>query len=162
MAESIYKEDYNKEYLYQIVDNLNILYVATTRAKSNLIMFSDNTSNKANKISDLLNKVIPDLIIDGGTYDKEQQLFCYGEIVPSKESTGQTEEKADNPFEEKPRVENLPFSYFDSRIEFRQSRELARFLSTNKKEQQQQDILAQVQLQRQTQPDDVIETEKVE
>lgn len=30
------------------------------------------------------------------------------------------------------------------------------------KEQQQQDILAQVQLQRQTQPDDVIETEKVE
>ena len=146
MAESIYKEDYNKEYLYQIVDNLNILYVATTRAKSNLIMFSDNTSNKANKISDLLNKVIPDLIIDGGTYDKEQQLFCYGEIVPSKESTGQTEEKADNPFEEKPRVENLPFSYFDSRIEFRQSRELARFLVFDSEEKQQQAYIAEGEL----------------
>ena len=146
MAESIYKEDYNKEYLYQIVDNLNILYVATTRAKSNLIMFSDNTANKANKISDLLNKVIPDLIIDGGTYDKEQQLFTYGNIVPSKESSGKVEEKTDNPFEEKPCVETLPFSYYDSRIEFRQSRELARFLASDSEEKQQQAYIAEGEL----------------
>ena len=32
MEESMYRDDYYKEYLYQIVDNLNILYVATTRA----------------------------------------------------------------------------------------------------------------------------------
>ena len=146
MAESIYKEDYNKEYLYQIVDNLNILYVATTRAKSNIIMFSDDTAKKANKISDLLNKVIPELIIDGGTYDRNEQLFSYGEVVPSKEIGKKIEEKTDNPFEEKPRVENLPFSYYDSRIEFRQSRELARFLATGSKEQQQQVYIAEGEL----------------
>ena len=39
-------------------------------------------------------------------------------------------------------MEKLPFSYYDSRIEFRQSRELARFLSTDKKEQQQQEYIA--------------------
>ena len=39
-------------------------------------------------------------------------------------------------------LEKLPFSYYDSRIEFRQSRELARFLSTDKREQQQQEYIA--------------------
>ena len=35
-------------------------------------------------------------------------------------------------------MEKLPFSYYDSRIEFRQSNELDRFLATDTEEQQQQ------------------------
>ena len=160
MAESMYRSNYFEEYLYQIVDNLNILYVATTRAKSNLIMFSDNTAEKAEKkskkedntpkkmqISDLINLVIPNLIVlDGATYDENENILRYGTIVPSKENsenkTGKewdnTEKKEMNPFEEKPHAINLPFSYYDSRIEFRQSHELDRFLSTDTRDQQQQ------------------------
>ena len=153
MEESMYRDDYYKEYLYQIVDNLNILYVATTRAKCNLFMFSDNTAKKSEekkgdgapkkrKVSELINNVIPKIVLDGCVYDDSKGVLRYGTIVPSKNEGKKNEEKADNPFEEKPRVEKLPFSYYDSRIEFRQSRELARFLSTDKKEQQQQEYIA--------------------
>lgn len=160
MAESMYRDDYFDEYLYQIVDNLNILYVATTRAKSNLIMFSDNTQEKdGNKqkkeddnapkkssISDLINCVIPNLVIDGATYDDKEKVLRYGTIVPSEDvDKKKEEEKKDsdkekelNPFEEKPQPVSLPFSYYDSRIEFRQSNELDRFLATDTEEQQQQ------------------------
>ena len=152
MEESMYRDDYYKEYLYQIVDNLNILYVATTRAKCNLFMFSDNTAKKSEekkgdgapkkrKVSELINNVIPKILLDGCVYDDSKGVLRYGTIVPSKNEGKKNEEKADNPFEEKPRVEKLPFSYYDSRIEFRQSRELARFLSTDKKEQQQQEYI---------------------
>ena len=153
MEESMYRDDYYKEYLYQIVDNLNILYVATTRAKCNLFMFSDNTAKKSEekkgdgapkkrKVSELINNVIPKIVLDGCVYDDSKGVLRYGTIVPSKNEGKKNEEKADNPFEEKPRVEKLPFSYYDSRIEFRQSRELARFLSTDKREQQQQEYIA--------------------
>ena len=160
MADSIYRENYFEEYLYQIVDNLNILYVATTRAKSNLIMFSDNTEEKdeskkkdddnapkKSKVSDLVNCVIPNLAIPGAVYDSNEKVLRYGTIVPSEEEK-KDDDKANysdgsykkelNPFEEKPRAMNLPFSYYDSRIEFRQSHELERFLATDTKEQQQQ------------------------
>ncbi|MBR4967032.1 MAG: UvrD-helicase domain-containing protein [Bacteroidaceae bacterium] len=147
MAISIYKKDYNKEYLYQIVDNLNILYVATTRAKSNLIMFSDKVSNKGNSVSEQLNMVIPDLKLEGCVYDVKENVLRYGNIVHSKNvECEKGEEKADNPFEEKPRILNLPFSYYDSRIEFRQSRELARFLATDKTELKQQENIAKGEL----------------
>ena len=146
MAQTIYRNDYYKEYLYQIVDNLNILYVATTRAKSNLIMFSDNTAKKGNNISEQINKVIPDLVLDGCTFDTGTNIMRYGDIVPSKQCAVTSEEKNDNPFEEKPRVVGLPFSYYDSRIEFRQSRELTRFLATDDDEQQQQAYIAEGEL----------------
>lgn len=153
MADSIYKEDYYKEYMYQIVDNLNILYVATTRAKSNLIMFSDCISNKSNKISHLVNKVIPCLpeVLADCTYDETESILRYGNIVPSKvgckkDEETKDEETNDNPFEEKPGVVKLPFSYYDSRIEFRQSRELARLLATDSEEQQQQAYIAEGEL----------------
>ncbi len=166
MAESMYREDYFEEYLYQIVDNLNILYVATTRAKSNLIMFSDCTEEKEGKkqkkdddnapkkscISDLINSVIPNLVsIPGATYDDKEKVFCYGAIVPSEDGDKKKEKESEkkkemNPFEEKPKVINLPFSYYDSRMEFRQSHELARFLATDTKEQQQQKYIDEGEL----------------
>jgi CRISPR/Cas system-associated exonuclease Cas4 (RecB family) len=100
-------------------------------------MFSDNTAKRANKVSDLLNKVIPKLALDGCVYDDNECVLRYGNVVPSKEKSNNDNEKADNPFEEKPRVEIQPFSYYDSRIEFRQSRELARFLAPDSDEKQE-------------------------
>ena len=149
MLDSIYRDDYYKEHKYQIVDNLNILYVAATRAKSNLIIFSDDVASKSNKISDLVNNVAPQLpkLLDDCAYDSEENTLRYGTIVPSKENVEKVEEKANvkdpNPFEEKPDVMKLPFSYHDSRIEFRQSRELARFLAKDSEEEKQQDYIAE-------------------
>lgn len=149
MLNSIYKDDYYNEYKYQIVDNLNILYVAATRAKSNLIMFSDNVASKSNKISDLVNNVAPQLpkFLDDSVYDSEENTLRYGTIVPSEDNVEKVEEKTKeknpNPFEEKPDVMQLPFSYHDSKIEFRQSRELARFLAKDSEEEKQLDYIAE-------------------
>ena len=149
MLNSIYKDDYYNEFKYQIVDNLNILYVAATRAKSNLIMFSDNVASKSNKISDLVNNVAPQLpkFLDDSVYDSEENTLRYGTIVPSEDNVEKVEEKTKeknpNPFEEKPDVMQLPFSYHDSKIEFRQSRELARFLAKDSEEEKQLDYIAE-------------------
>ena len=138
MLESIYKNDYYKEYLYQIVDNLNILYVATTRAKSNLIMFTNNIAPQAHNISLLLNTVVPNLgYLDGSFYDESAGVWSYGTIVHSEKDRSASVEKNDNPFEETPTTKPQPFVYHNSKIEFRQSRELEHFLATGSEEKKQ-------------------------
>ena len=147
MLDSIYKEDYNKEQLYQIVDNLNILYVATTRAKSNLIMFSDATGGTGETVSKTLNAVVTKLkTLEGSKF--ENGVYEFGSIVKSK--TGKEDKDDDkekkNPFESKPKSIRQPFVYHDNRITFRQSKELARFLATDKDEEKQLKKIAEGEL----------------
>ena len=137
MLDSIYSEDYNREQLYQIVDNLNILYVATTRAKSNLIIFSDATGGRGDTVSKLLNAILKNLTaLEGTTFNNG--VLEFGKIVHSKKKDKkEKEEKEENPFEAKPQSIRQPFVYHKNRITFKQSRELARFLATDKDEEKQ-------------------------
>ena len=147
MLDSIYKDDYNKEQLYQIVDNLNILYVATTRAKSNLIIYSDGTGGTGETISKQLNEIIKEVakVLDG--INNENSVYTYGTIVHSKEKRDTEEKKYnENPFEAKPESIRQPFVYHSNRITFRQSRELTRFLATDKDEKQQLKNIAEGEL----------------
>ena len=151
MLESIYKEDYNKEQLYQIVDNLNILYVATTRAKSNLFIFSDGTGGNGETVSKLLNGIAKNLTaLEGSKF--ENGIFEFGKIVPSKikkneEKTDKREnEKEENPFEAKAKSVRQSFVYHTNRITFRQSKELARFIATDENEQKQLSNIAKGEL----------------
>lgn len=131
MQNSIYVKEFNNEYLFQLVDNLNLLYVAATRASRNLFILSDAKSKK-DHIGWLLQNVIKDLKIDGGEYYEERNIFSYGDIMPSVEK----EEKSDNPFTVKPQKESLELQSFDNRLSFRQSRNLTRFLTRDKEEEE--------------------------
>lgn len=146
MLDSIYKDDYNKEQLYQIVDNLNILYVATTRAKSNLFIFSDGTGGSGETVSKLLNGIVNNLTaLESSIF--ENGVFKYGDIVKSKEKKTEEDKKINkNPFEAKPDSIRQPFVYHSNRITFRQSRELARFLATDKNEEKQFKNIAEGEL----------------
>ena len=141
MPNSIYCEDYNKEQLYQLVDNLNILYVATTRARSNLFIFSDGTGGRGYTVSKMLNAITENLkALDGSTFN--DGVFEFGTIVKSKANKKEKEEKEkkeekENPFEVKPTSVRQPFVYHKNRITFQQSKELARFLATDKTEKEQ-------------------------
>lgn len=139
MPDSIYSKEYNNEFLYQIVDNLNILYVATTRAKSNLFLFSDGTGGKKENISKLLNRIVNSMTaLVGSKY--ENGVFEFGSIVPSEVKSKDKEKDKkpnENPFEAKPQSIRQPFVYHNNRITFRQSKELARFLATDKDEKKQ-------------------------
>ena len=136
MIESIYESNYNHDYLFQIVDNLNLLYVATTRAKRNLVMFIEKSSGKSiDTLSKLVASTIPDLTtLDGSCYNAENNIYTYGEVC-----TAQQEEKeiSNNPFiVDNEQKQTQGFCSYDNRLTFKQSRELARFLVSDKKEEQ--------------------------
>ncbi len=148
MLDSIYKDDYTNDYLYQIVDNLNILYVGTTRARNNLIIFTDETKkDEEPKNMPLLMKSILGEIekLDGATYDKEKRIYRYGSAptpVAAKE-----EEKKNNPFIiENEDCSKQPFASYRNCVTFKQSRELARFLATGSKEKKSYAAVARGEL----------------
>lgn len=146
---SIFSKEYCNEYKYQVVDNLNILYVATTRAKSNLIIFTDGSGGRGENVSKLMNTIMETFTgPNGEVLDKETGIFTYGEIVSSKADADARNEgrKGDNPFESEPSVARQPFTYFESRIEFRQSNDLERFLADDEEERKQYDYIEEGKL----------------
>ena len=68
---TIFREDYYTEKLHAYVDNLNLLYVAFTRAIENLYVYSPVSSKSMRHSGDLLNSVIQNKMIPGEIQDKE-------------------------------------------------------------------------------------------
>jgi ATP-dependent helicase/nuclease subunit A len=54
LEDSIFKSDFHSENYLTLVDNLNLLYVAFTRAENALIAFTTNESNELKNVSKLL------------------------------------------------------------------------------------------------------------
>ena len=79
MAESVYRSDYLHERLQLWVDNLNLLYVAFTRAGRNLILWS--RKGQRGTMAELLSHVLPKVALEAGigTWDEEEGRFESGE-----------------------------------------------------------------------------------
>lgn len=70
MAESVYRQDYLNERLQLWVDNLNLLYVAFTRAGKNLIVWS--RKDQKGTMSELLSAALPQVAkAEEGGWDEE-------------------------------------------------------------------------------------------
>ena len=94
MAESIYRQDYLHERLQLWVDNLNMLYVAFTRAGKNLILWS--RKEQKGTMSELLANTLPHIAKDGaGSWDEEASIYENGKICPSPVPVSQHD--ADHP-----------------------------------------------------------------
>lgn len=123
MAESVYRDDYLHERLQLWVDNLNLLYVAFTRAGKNLVVWS----RKAQKgtISELLSHALPEVAGKANMVWDEDQPFVQGTLCPS-ETEGT--ERITNKLLRKP--EKLPVKMKSTRhnIKFRQSNRSADFI----------------------------------
>ena len=110
LESSIFAEDYFREMLYSMVDNLNLLYVALTRAVNSLIIicpYSSKPNGSAKSISAILQRIIenPPLMdsIDKERYmdissywDHESKLFEFGKLpmvdsADSEKINGKTE-----------------------------------------------------------------------
>ena len=82
MAESVYRQDYLRERMQLWVDNLNLLYVAFTRAGSNLILWS--RSEQKNTIAELLSGTLPQIAMAGeGRWDEETATYESGGLMAS-------------------------------------------------------------------------------
>lgn len=86
LKNSFAKKAYTEEYLRLLIDNLNLLYVAFTRAKNCLYIFSDemNSSNKEGKISSITSVLNLTVNNEQAAFecseDEGNQIFEWGEI----------------------------------------------------------------------------------
>ena len=85
MAESIYGNDYLHERIQLWVDNLNLLYVAFTRAGKNLIVWS--RKDQKGTMSELLSAALPQVAkAEEGSWDEEGSIYESGAVYPSEEA----------------------------------------------------------------------------
>lgn len=132
MAESVYRQNYLDERLQLWVDNLNLLYVAFTRAGKNLIFWCKK--GQKGTMSELLANALPQVAAREGDENwDEEEPYENGELCPSKH-TGTNEHLPDAPkvsanrLAQKP--DKLPVHMESMRhdIEFRQSNRSADFI----------------------------------
>ena len=78
MTGTIYEHQYMDEHLQNTVDNLNLLYVAFTRARVSLHVIGQR--NSKGRRSALIEQVLPLLRLDGGTLEgmeDDERTICY-------------------------------------------------------------------------------------
>jgi hypothetical protein len=124
MASSVYLNDYRKERLQLWVDNLNLLYVAFTRARSNLVVWCK--SGKKGTMSELLANALPGVSRNLDCEWMENEVFEYGEVVPSCDR-GKVE--TTNKLTQCPQKCSIGMVSLKHDIEFRQSNRSADFIN---------------------------------
>lgn len=122
MAESIYGADYLIERLQLWVDNLNLLYVAFTRAGKNLIVWSKK--GQKGTMSELLENALFRIAREEGT-DWEEEDYEQGDLCPSEV---EKEKRSANKLIQKPEKLPVCMESFRPDIEFRQSNRSADFI----------------------------------
>lgn len=130
MSESIYKEEYLNEQLQLWVDNLNLLYVALTRAGSNLFLFCKE--NDSRSISGLIESCLPVVAKKQENPWEIGQPYQFGSICPSR---GFREKISTNvfvptPIKEPVEMHSLPYDF-----EFKQSNRSADFIAGREEEE---------------------------
>jgi ATP-dependent exoDNAse (exonuclease V) beta subunit len=124
MGDTIFAEEYEAETAQTWMDNLNVLYVALTRAKQNLIILSKENEKLADNsgissIADLLQLNVSEA---NGVWKAESRIFRKGQLefykdfkVLNEEETIAlaTERKEDNPLKQFPPAFPVEFASYD-------------------------------------------------
>jgi len=139
---SIFQSQYRNEVLKNSVDNLNLLYVAFTRAGQNLIVLTgSNTKPKLENISNVQHVILRSIPNDLFTKEEKGALttWTWGEVSKSKVKDKIKDEnekdkiedenvKEENILERKSKDISTRFIHKESSIEFRQSNESMKFI----------------------------------
>ena len=127
MRGTIYEADYLDEHLQHTVDNLNLLYVAFTRASKNLFVIGRRGATSSR--SALIERVLPaldlaDSMLEGQTDEQAPLRFRFGQLA----TEGDRRRATSNVFLQP--VDILPVSIesFQSSAEFRQSNKSRSFI----------------------------------
>lgn len=135
MQETIFEPDYRHEHLQNIVDNLNLLYVAFTRAGHNLFVYGKQ--GKQGDRSFLIGQCLQELQAQLPQSSLEETadgslFFSFGSLSIEKmtsTSTGEAEDR--NIFNMTATPLPVDIHVYDSRAKFRQSNRSAQFLSSD-------------------------------
>lgn len=90
LSDSIYSADYRQEHMQNTIDNLNLLYVAFTRASKNLFIFGkrDDNQSRSMLLQSSLNKLtthLSDSILNYPNDKSSPITFEYGEFIGDSE-----------------------------------------------------------------------------
>lgn len=131
LKESVFSEDYQDEYGDTLVDNLNLLYVAFTRAVANLIVLGQ-TKSKRNGFStyDILT-----YFAEGQTettHNEHITSYTTGNIMPGEKREREKESK--NPLTTVKESQTINMCHYPMSTQFKQSTESMRYMSDNTQE----------------------------
>ena len=146
MAESVFKASYWDERLQLWVDNLNLLYVAFTRACKNLIVWGRTGSRQKGTVSELLEQTAPQLPIwkpQEETDEDTPPVYTCGELCPSE---AETEKASDNPLASLPESIAVKAESIETPVEFKQSNQSADFIQGEDEEEGRKEYIRQGQL----------------
>ena len=128
MTGTIYEDDYHTEHLQNVVDNLNLLYVAFTRARSSLFVIGKRGAKKSR--SEIIELTLP-LLKKGtltGLEDADQPLvYEYG--TPTASSQEKEAEKTANVFLQPSGKIHVTVTTNAVNAEFRQSNQSRDFIN---------------------------------
>ena len=132
LRDTIYADDFNMEKSQNVVDNLNLLYVAFTRAVSNLYILSKR-GQSASRRAKLIEAVLPKMAetLDGATLDGEEDkeaslIFSFGSRYIAEEKK---EKKTQNVLMQPSVPQVVTMDEYDTKVEFRQSNRSRDFIS---------------------------------
>ena len=141
MMGTIYEDDYLHEHLQNTVDNLNLLYVAFTRASQSLFVIGKR--NARNSRSALIEQVLPllaeemsDTVLSGLENENEPIEFSYGTFLPQNNEN--LHRASSNPFLQKTIPVNVAINTFDNPVTFRQSNRSKDFIIQQDEENDEQ------------------------
>jgi ATP-dependent exoDNAse (exonuclease V) beta subunit len=126
LKESVFSNDYKEEYSDTLVDNLNLLYVAFTRAEANLIVLGQ-TKGKKNGFNtyDILT-----YFAEGQTEtEHNEHIISYvsGEIISSNKTEKKRESQ--NPLTADKELQSINMCHYPLSTRFKQSTESMRYMA---------------------------------
>ena len=138
---TIYEDDYQREHLQNTVDNLNLLYVAFTRASQSLFVIGKRNAPKTRSV--LIEQVLPlmaeekpDAILSGIDNENDVIEFTYGTLIPK--ATKEQHKESTNPFLQKTTPVSIDIETFNNPLSFRQSNRSKDFIASQDEENDEQ------------------------
>ncbi len=143
LKNTVFEKDYNHEHFQNTVDNLNLLYVAFTRAGHNLYVIGADRggSFRSETIKTVLPEVAEELdgaVLSGGDDAEVPTVFEYGQPFIGKK--GGKGKPTANVFMQPVGDIRLKMEAFEAKTEFRQSNKSRDFIGENTADGQQKYI----------------------
>ena len=135
MNESIYHHDYLNERLQLWVDNLNLLYVAFTRPKTNLIVWCKQEKAEGT-VSELIAENISQTQCTAHEMTNGNICYEWGEVCLSEKE----EKEITNKLQVKPEGVSVWMESIDTPIKFKQSNRSASFINNEEVEENEKYI----------------------
>lgn len=140
MLGTIYEKDYLHEHLQNTVDNLNLLYVAFTRAKKGLYVFGKrgakaSRSGLIEQCLPLVAQEMPEAILSGLEEEKGILQFSLASQASPASHTCHASPASQNPFLQPAEPVAVDFHYMESQVNFRQSNRSQAFIEADESDE---------------------------